>query len=711
MAVVMILMILCCHLIEKEEETIEEVWEKDGFSVTVQGTVIDKKITENGVTLLLRECYTISEDQRTALQQQILVYLKNEEQTLILEIGRNILVEGIIKTFHEPTNPGNFNQKSYYRKQKISCMLQKASLTKIAGNIDFLREGMWSFRWELSEKIVSNMGTRYGGILCTMLFCEDGYEEDETKEVYQKSGLGHLLAVSSLHMMFWGMGLYKMLKKLHIHKYVAVMISTVGLGVYMFFIGGSVSAVRAFLMFVIQMGAVLCGREYDGLTALSITAILQLLVQPLYLFDAAFLLSYGAVLGIYLVGERMKGQVIEVLRVPMAVQMTILPVMLFFYNEICIYSFVWNLIAVPMASMVMSLGAMGIIFTPLLELAKGILWFWEMGSRWVLSLPFSRWVTGQPQLWQIILYYCILVVFLFLKNRKNIKLPVMLGMIGLGSCVMIFPQKLDRTLEVTMVDVGQGDCIFVKSPTGETFLIDGGSSSVSQVGKYKIEPFLKYKGIGRLDYVFLSHGDGDHVSGIVEMLGRQELGVKIGAVVLPPKSVWDENLQEIVALAQSEEIPVYSMSQGEMLNIGAVRLDCLWPPRKWSESGNESSMVLSMSCGEIALLFTGDLELAAEEQVSLYLETMQKKGALPESYEILKVGHHGSKNATGEQLLNRCTPKIALISAGEDNSYGHPNPETVERLEEIGCKVFCTITGGAIQVSEEKDSLRVKVYK
>lgn len=707
----MILIILGCHLTDKKDEISDAVSSSDGSYVNLQGKVSDKKITESGVTLLLKECSIVRANQKTAVKKQVLVYLKKEEQTLIPEIGTEVLVDGIVKTFQEPTNPGNFNQKTYYQKQKIDCMLQKASVKNMTGRAIVWREKMWHFRRALSEKIVSEMGERYGGILCTMLFCEDSYEEDEVKEVYQKSGLGHLLAVSSLHMMFWGMGLYKILKRLHLHKYAVVVMSCIGLGVYMVFIGGSVSAIRAFLMFLIQMIGILCGREYDGLTALALTGILQLIRQPLYLFDAGFLLSYGAVLGIYLVGEPLKDQIKESLRIPLAVQISILPIVLYFYYEVCIYSFVWNLIAVPMASAAMSLGAAGMVFTPFLHLAKGILWFWEMGSNWILELPFSRWVTGQPKIWQMVGYYSGLLVVLYLINKKKINRIAFIGFFWVGILLLTFPQKFERTLEITMVDVGQGDCVFVKSPSGETYLVDGGSSSVSQVGTYKIEPFLKYKGVGMLDYVFLSHGDEDHVSGILELLERQKLGVRIGAIILPPQKVWDENLWNVSAIAKANEVAVYTMGQGDSLQVGDIRVDCLWPSKTREESGNESSMVLSMTCGAVDFLLTGDLELEAEEQMAVYLEEQQKNGRVPKAYELLKVGHHGSKNATGEKLLCLCMPKVTLISAGEDNSYGHPHEETVERIAKSGCRNFCTITCGAILVKEGKNSLTVETYK
>lgn len=745
-ALVMICVICIRNGIGKEKSSVcEQNW-CEGERVLVQGKVYAKTVADDQVTLFLKQLRLVGAQEKVRTEEFLSVSLTKEEEGFIPEIGTQVLVEGVVKTIQEPTNPGNFNQRVYYQKQNIYCMLQKGEILQTGGSPSVIREKMWQIRRDLSERIVAQMGERYGGILCTMLFCEDAYEVDEVKEILQKSGLGHLLAVSSLHMMFWGMGLYRILKRVHIHNYVAVLLNTLGLGVYMFFIGGSVSALRAFRMFVIRMIGVLLGREYDGLSALSLSAILQLSLQPLYLYDAGFLLSYGAVLGIYLIGDALsedeyagkdteqenwfrkhfsKEALGEKLRIPFAVQAMILPIMLYFYYEICVYSFAWNLVAVPLASLVMSLGAAGMLFPPLLNVAKGVLWFWEMGSTWILKLPCSRWVTGQPQIWQILIYYAGLgaILLLIQKNQEcsqqsAVRGRTESGIIHFGRTVLVFgfvlgilfltvPQRLDRSLEVSMIDVGQGDGFFVKSPSGETMLVDGGSSSVSSVGRYKMEPFLKYRGVGVLDYVFLSHGDEDHTSGIQELIERQLLGVKIRRLVLPPQRLWDENLTEIALLAESQNIPIYTIEQGEKLQVGQMQIRCLWPSLEVTESGNEASMVLSLSCGEFDILFTGDLESGAEEQLCQYMKRLQESGQLPETYEVLKVGHHGSKNATGETLLEVCSPLCALISAGEGNSYGHPSTETLTRLEEAGCKIYCTIECGLVCVRYKKGKMLV----
>lgn len=264
-------------------------------------------------------------------------------------------------------------------------------------------------------------------------------------------------------------------------------------------------------------------------------------------------------------------------------------------------------------------------------------------------------------------------------------------------------------LQITMLDVGQGDGIYIKTPAGSHYLIDGGSSDVSKVGTYRIEPYLESQGVGELDYVFLSHGDGDHTSGIEEMLVNQKLGVRIHTIVLPDENVIDEALYALAELASENGTNVAIMEEGDIITDdksfsgNQMRLTCIAPSDTYEgEIGNASSMVLDLQYGEFDMLFTGDLEKEGEEMVV-------ESGNLRD-YDVLKVGHHGSKNATTEAFLEQVKPEIALVSAGKDNSYGHPASETLERLEEIGCEVYSTQEYGAITIRTDGENMNVEGF-
>lgn len=231
---------------------------------------------------------------------------------------------------------------------------------------------------------------------------------------------------------------------------------------------------------------------------------------------------------------------------------------------------------------------------------------------------------------------------------------------------------------------------------------------MKKVGKYRIEPFLKSQGVRELDYVFISHGDSDHISGIEEMLERKETGVGIKTLVLPVWEMWDEKLTELAKKALDNGTKVSVMEQGDILREGEMSFTCLFPGKEFSgETGNEASMVLAVRYGEFDMLFTGDVEGKGEEALTKQLEENYKGY----SWEVLKVAHHGSKNSSTEEFLKEAQPVYALISAGQENRYGHPHKETIKRLSDIGSKSYSTKENGAVKVEvEDGGNLKIKEF-
>ena len=328
-----------------------------------------------------------------------------------------------------------------------------------------------------------------------------------------------------------------------------------------------------------------------------------------------------------------------------------------------------------------------------------------------MNLPYARGVSGRPGGWWIAGYYAVLIMALFVnlsderKYTYRIRIILKIGLLLIAAGMYVSPHGQKDKVEIVMLNVGQGDSFFIRGPSGGTYLIDGGSSSVKNAGKYRIEPFLKMQGVGKLDYVWVSHGDTDHLNGIAELLERKTVGISITYLVLPAKIYWNESLADLAKLAQSKGTEVLTMAQGERLTEGQMQMQCLWSVRdaekilsEASLDENQSSTVLSLEYGDFAMLFTGDLEKEAEETVASYIEEKQIEGELPKTYEILKVGHHGSKNGTGEHLLEVVNPACAWISAGERNQYGHPSPEVLERLAKWQVNLYNTKDGSAVKL-------------
>ncbi len=665
----------------------------ENAKLQVQGTLIEKEKNGESCILYLKDVQIFQNNKFLAAEGRLPVYLANDFADSMPQLGKKVMVSGCVKTIQEAPNPGNFNQKLYYQRKGIYWILEYAVIENVCGESSVLAETIWNIIACLIDRIHTNMNEKASGVLVAMLLGDTSYMDPEIKEYYQKSGIGHLYAISSLHMNFWGLGLYTLVKRLGGTQKNAVISGIMFLAGYLVLTGKSVSAVRAFLMYSIRMGASMAGREYDGLTAISLAAIIQVSCNPLLITDAGFLLSYGAVLGIYLLGPVINETVGSTIGIPLTVQISLLPIMLYFYYEINVYSFFWNIIAVPIASIILFSGVIGLVIPKLFIIPEILLCVYEKGSFFTTQLPGAKLVIGKPSGLQIFIFYlCVGIGILLLKkNGKAIFTSIMIMM---GVVNLTLPQRICSQMEITMLNVGQGDCFFIRLPSGVSCLIDGGSSSVNKVGQYRIESFLKCKGIGTLEYIFVSHGDEDHINGIVELLERTKLGVGIKQLILPPKEVWDESLNHLFLLAKEKNIVVKTIGQGQKMSIGEAKFVCLWPGT--SEPGNEASMVLGLTYKNFDMLFTGDLENKSEDSVCDYIENLQYRNYLSADYEVLKVGHHGSRNSTSERLLDLCKVEVAMISAGVNNRYGHPHEEVVSRLAKRRINRYNTLDGNAV---------------
>lgn len=341
-------------------------------------------------------------------------------------------------------------------------------------------------------------------------------------------------------------------------------------------------------------------------------------------------------------------------------------------------------------------------------------------------------------------------------STYGIPVGICWGFLLLG--VVILTWRFRPELQVTFLDVGQGDCIFLQTENGDSYLTDGGSSSVSKVGKYRMIPFLKYQGASQIKAVFVSHADSDHYNGIAELLEQAELeGIRVENLVLTDiaDECRSEGYEELVELAGQNGITVQLLHEGQQLQDGELLFQCLHPSKGYrAEDLNETSMVLLVTYREFSMLLTGDVQGAGEEHLTQELqdwkepgvtqmqdiirisgeeESMEEQSIEDERIEeqieekrpqnkmganhteteltILKVAHHGSKNSTSEEFLKAANPKLAIISCGKGNRYGHPHEETLERLDKVDVPWFCTKDYGAITVTvDDKSRVLVRGY-
>lgn len=652
---------------------------------------------------------------------------------LSLRLGNTLQVMGELCFFEEERNPGGFSQKDYYQVKKIAAYLWSSQVQRLDGRVFLLRDLLYRFRLQWEKQLMETAGEEEGGVLCAILLGNKKEINDNIKQIYQMGGLSHILAISGLHLSFVGLGFYRMLRRLTGSYALGGAFGMAFLLLYIIMIGSSVSAVRALIMFCIRVGADMSGRVYDAPTAVAAAAAGVILWRPFSFYDAGFQLSFGAVCGIIflypLVSEEEAGYrnsavkekrntrssllsgIKDSFTASICIQAATLPAILFHYYEFPVYSVLLNLIVIPLMSLLLVSGFAGsflCLFWPgggilCMQLCGLILKLYERLCRGIGLLPKHQLITGKPEVFGIIVYCTGLLLCLLLLHGKICR-AARAGAYTVGMLALIFscPAVNHKGLEAVFLDVGQGDGIFIRERGGITCLIDGGSSDVSKVGKYRIEPFLKARGVSEIDYAFVTHGDSDHISGLEELLERQDIGVRISCVVFPEQELWDEKLESLCLLAREYGTRTAVMHPGQRLEGKKLILGCIAPDgEKLAETGNAASLVLEGTYGELDILFTGDVEGEGE---NLLTEILEKE------YEVLKVAHHGSKNSTNEKFLEIVHPKLAVISAGRDNRYGHPHEETLVKLEKEGAAVLITAQSGAVILKAKgKDAADLKI--
>ena len=684
-----------------------------GAEVTLTGQVYGKEQASDYQILYLKN-NSIMYQEQCVQEPYILVYDNSKED---VRNGNVLRVSGKLSLFEEERNPGGFSKKKYYQSRKIAANIRSREMTCLEDTVFPIREALSNFRNRWQALLTVYAGERDGGILCAILLGDKAQMDSEIKELYQINGIAHILAISGLHLSFIGLGFYRFVRRMTGSYVVGGTVGITFLGLYILMVGSSVSAVRALIMYVIRVGADISGRVYDAPTAVAVAAAAVICWRPLAFYDVGFQLSFGAICGVIFLYQTLERNELIVKRnksvtASACLQIATLPIILYHYYEMPVYSIFLNLAVIPLMSVLLAMGLLGSALCVILPdvgsfclfLCRGILRLFEIFCQVCSELPGYRVITGKPEVMGIIIYYlCLLVVGIAVygKSVRHVQAGIMA--VGVTALILSCPAVNYRGMEATFLDVGQGDGIFIREKE-IACLIDGGSSDISKVGQYCIEPFLKARGVSCLDYVFVTHGDSDHISGLKELIMRQDRGISIKCMVFPEKKFWDEELKELCTMAERSGIRTAIIRLGQQITGKNLRIECLGPDDKKIEgTGNEASMILSVSYGELDLLFTGDVEGQGEE---ILTETLTKE------YEILKVAHHGSRNSTGEAFLNKTSPILAVISAGKDNRYGHPHPETMQRLEEKGVFTLCTLKSGAIILKlRGKDVANLKIIQ
>lgn len=707
---------------------------KDGTEVRVQGLIYQKEFKNQNSIYYLKKSL-IQTDQIKAPCNQIQVYLDSDSYPL----GATVVIDGTVKAFSLPRNEGNFDQRLFMESRKIDLCVFGEKAREVGERRLPLERTLWEIRERLRlvyEKAATELDA---GILSAMLLGDKTALNKDVRALYQVSGISHILAISGLHISLIGSSLLWLLRVMRLPKVLSSLLAAIFMGCYVVMTGGTPSAMRAYVMFLLALLALLCKRTYDSVTALSVSLLLLLWENPFLTGYSGFVFSFTAVLSVIAYGKVLSGEpafkgdrgrkVKETLNeekgqgvkekvngflkekgeslkrgIPAAIalQLVTLPVVMWNYYEVPLYALLLNLLILPFLGLVLSFGAVGGVagLLGLLPISRAmllvphyILYIYGHICRIMGELPGADLITGKPSPWMVAVYYAVLTAAFMaadlLKKRPVTLIPAFLLLL-----LLLLPKR--PGYEFSMLDVGQGDGLYIASNGGVAF-VDGGSTSVKQVGKYRIEPFLKAKGIRSVDFWLVTHTDADHINGLEEILDGN---IKINTLVFSRFVFRDSALEELLKKAREKGTRIAYLKPGERIHLGDAELTCLFPDDNYMcDDKNGLSLVTMLSMKGVSFLLTGDIS-AKEEQYLLKEEGLR---SMLSDTDFFKACHHGSRYSNSEEFLRLLSPDFAGISCGEGNRYGHPSPDTISRLDAAGISHLCTIDCGEIRILPEAD--------
>ncbi len=605
-------------------------------------------------------------------------------------------------------NPGLFDYREYLRKQQIHYLFRASTISSCTSNPSFTHR-LFSIRKTAITYVNTHLPEQAAAFTNALVYGDRYGLDEETERAYQELGLVHLLAISGSHIsLLIGIGGYILLR-LGVTKEITAVVFVVIVPLYMFLAGASPSVIRASLMGICALVALLFALRISGLDILSIAVLLMLLHNPYVLYDIGFQYSVFST-AVLLLSSRtilMGGWWQAYLNMSIVAQLAAIPVTLHYFGQISPYSLVLNLVYVPYLSFIILPLCLITLFLSvalpsLAQLTAQLLTYLLDISSLLLAvcekLPFRQLTFGASPMYVTILYVvCITAIFIAWEGRVWRKWLVHCIFMLVLLCSLHYVSPFFRGHgTVTFLDVGQGDCIIIQLPYSKaTYVIDtGGNISLPKeswqirkreysIGTDVLLPYLRSQGIRRIDKLILTHGDQDHIGAAKDILKA----VSVKEVIVGKKRLYGELEEESKRLALKKGIAVRTVTAGDTWKSGAYQFTILAPAHE-ARNENDYSIVLYTEMGGKRWLFTGDLEANGEESL------VKRYGSIPA--DILKVGHHGSKTSTTDTLIRAVQPTTAIISAGVQNRYGHPHQEVLQRLKENKISIWRTDQHGAI---------------
>lgn len=655
------------------------------------------------------------------LLQYSISSLEEKERLGRLTPGVICAVSGELERPRPASNANAFDYQKYLRHKGIYWRLKTDELNphysvQSSGPIVFIQ----NLRQKGTSHIYEHFPEELAPLVAALVFGDRTTMAPDLLEAYEDLGIVHLLAISGLHVGMLAGLLFYVCLRLQLTREKATNILIFFLPFYSILTGASPSVIRAcaMMLIVLLFAKYSCKFKTSPLDTICIVFFVYIFMDPNVIYDIGFQLSFfitfSLLLSTPLLAKLRFKPLALLFCTSFIAQLSSVPIMLYHFYEFSLLGIVANIVYVPLFSIIILpvfLMAfllhllLGSFMEPVLFLLDDIVSMINGLTKIFSNLPFSVIILGRPLPILLFLYFITIPFTLScLEKAKTVGRIALLLLMPLA--IMFFQYGGNHYCakgEVTMIDVGQGDSILIKLPNNRgTYLIDTGGNLQYETEEWKkrrnhfetgediVAPFLKSKGITKLDKLILTHGDMDHVGGALALLQS----VTINEVVLPNSNEPSEPEENIIKMCQEKNISIHYALQGDYWSTAETQFYVL-APFSDNMSRNNQSIVIYARLGGLNWLFTGDLETKGEALLMAYYPSLE--------VDVLKIGHHGSNTSTSDEFLDTLNPNTALISAGVKNRFGHPQQEVINRLQQRHIQIYRTDHDGAISYYFENE--------
>ncbi|WP_138335258.1 MULTISPECIES: DNA internalization-related competence protein ComEC/Rec2 [Streptococcus] len=620
---------------------------------------------------------------------QVYYKLQSEEEKEYFQVLtdlHDLELEGKLSEPEGQRNFGGFDYQAYLKTQGIYQALTIKSIQSLKHVSSWdIGENLSALRRRAVVWIKTHFPDPMRNYMTGLLLGHLDTDFEEMNELYSSLGIIHLFTLSGMQVGFFMDAFKKLLLRLGLTQEKLKWLTYPFSLIYAGLTGFSASVIRSLLQ------KLLAQHGYKGLDNFALTVLVLFIVMPNFFLTAGGVLSCAYAFILIMTSKEGEG-LKAVARESLVISLGILPILSFYFAEFqpwsilltFVFSFLFDLVFLPLLSILFALS----FLYPVIQLNFIFEWLEEI-IRLVSQVTSRPLVSGQPNAWLLILL--LISLALVYDLRKNIKRAAGFSLLIVS---LFFMTKHPLGNEITMLDVGQGESLFLRDVTGKTILIDVGGKAESgkKIEKWQekattsnaqrtLIPYLKSRGVAKIDQLILTNTDKEHVGDLLEVAKA----FHVGEILVSKGSL---KQKEFVAELQATQTKVRSVTVGETLQIFGSQLEVL-SPRKNGDGGHEDSLVLYGKLLDKHFLFTGNLEEKGEKDfLKHYLDL---------KVDVLKASQHGSKNSSSSAFLEQLKPEITLISVGKNNRTKLPHQETLTRLEGINSKVYRTDQHGAIR--------------